>query len=101
MRQHIVIVYINAVWPTINEPGRRRSYVKHTLFMIYKIFLAVSQFLFSPKIILNVVFAMYILRRHKFLFRRLQFQTGTARIAELKKYSLILVDKILQTAVLC
>ncbi len=28
MRQHIVIVYINAVWPTINEPGRRRSYVK-------------------------------------------------------------------------
>jgi hypothetical protein len=27
MRQHIVIVYINAVWPTINEPGRRRSYV--------------------------------------------------------------------------
>jgi hypothetical protein len=25
---HIVIVYINAVWPTINEPGRRRSYVK-------------------------------------------------------------------------
>jgi hypothetical protein len=34
MRQHIVIVYINAVWPTINEPGRRRSYVKNYIFTI-------------------------------------------------------------------
>jgi hypothetical protein len=25
-----VIVHINTMWPTINEPGRRRSYVKRT-----------------------------------------------------------------------
>jgi hypothetical protein len=34
MRQHIVIVYINAVWPTINEPGRRRSYVNYIFTII-------------------------------------------------------------------